>query len=209
MTDLVRHTGQVHRHKAAIVRHGGREFPEGLEPEAGPDDEAALIDWYADGLEALYDVLSSSDPQSLVWTWGKDDHVAFWFRRMAQETAVHRWDAEAAVGEPQPIDTELAADGIDEMLGEFIPGEALAYAGAAGQLSLQCTDAGAGWTVNLRPGAVPSYHARTGPGNATIRGEASNILLFSWRRLGLDDVQLTGNKELAADFWRYLEGPGQ
>ena len=36
---------------------------------------------------------------------------------MAQETAVHRWDAENAVGRPAPIATPLAVDGCDELLG--------------------------------------------------------------------------------------------
>ena len=39
---------------------------------------------------------------------------------MAQETAVHRLDAERAAGREHAIDAELAADGVDEFLFEFL-----------------------------------------------------------------------------------------
>jgi uncharacterized protein (TIGR03083 family) len=209
MAALVVHTGQVHRHKAAIVRDGGREYPKGLEVEPGPPESGDLIDWYLDGLETLINVLVEADPHAAVWSWGSDQHVAFWIRRMAQETAVHRWDAEAAIADPEPIEADLAVDGIEEMLGEFIPGEAIPYEGPRGDLSLQCLDAGAGWTVHLTPGAPPTFNARTGPGNATVRGPASDVLLLLWRRVTLDDVKVSGNEKLAAAFWSYMEAPGQ
>jgi uncharacterized protein (TIGR03083 family) len=206
---LVLHTGQVHRHKTAILRHASLEYPKGLEAEPGPGDEGALVDWYLEGFGHLVDVLEEADPHDPVWSWGSDQHVAFWLRRMTQETAVHRWDAEAAVAEPEPIERDLAVDGIEEMLSEFIPGEGIAYAGKPGDLSLQCTDVGAGWTIHLKAGKVPTHNARTGPGNATIRGEASDLLLLLWRRKGIEDVKVSGKAPLATDFWTYLEGPGQ
>lgn len=209
MAGLLLHTGQVHRHKAAIVRAGERDYPAGLEAEDGPADQSALIDWYLEGLETLINVLVESDPHAPVWSWGSDQHVAFWIRRMAQETAVHRWDAEAAVADPQPIEADLAVDGIDEMLGEFVRGEAIPYKGTKGDLSLQCLDAGAGWTIHLVPEAVPTFNARTGPGKATVRGRASDLLLLLWRRVGLDGVKVSGNEKIAAYFWSYMEGPGQ
>lgn len=42
--------------------------------------------------------------------------LAFWIRRMAHETAVHRVDAAQAVGERWRVDPELAADGVAEAL---------------------------------------------------------------------------------------------
>ena len=37
------------------------------------------------------------------WNWARNapDTAAFWPRRMAQETAVHRWDAQSAAGHPR------------------------------------------------------------------------------------------------------------
>ena len=42
--------------------------------------------------------------------------VHFWRRRMALETLVHRTDAELAVGDVAPMDDDLSADGVDELL---------------------------------------------------------------------------------------------
>jgi hypothetical protein len=42
---------------------------------------------------------------------------------MAHETAVHRFDAELAAGTPTPIEADLAADGVDEILGVMLEGD--------------------------------------------------------------------------------------
>ena len=52
-----------------------------------------------------------------IWpTWAGDRPGSFYPRRMAHETAVHRWDAVGGA-----IDPALAVDGIDEHLGLFAP----------------------------------------------------------------------------------------
>nr|BFE67524.1 hypothetical protein GCM10020092_008250 [Actinoplanes digitatis] len=40
---------------------------------------------------------------------------------MAHEISVHRWDAEAAAGRATPIETKLAADGVNEVLDTWLP----------------------------------------------------------------------------------------
>ncbi len=55
-----------------------------------------------------------------MWTWtGANQNVEWVRRRMAQETAVHRWDAAHAVGQPDDLDALVASDGIDEFLTYF------------------------------------------------------------------------------------------
>ena len=49
-----------------------------------------------------------------------DKTAGFVLRRMAHETAVHRLDAERAAGREHTIDADLASDGIDEFLFEFL-----------------------------------------------------------------------------------------
>ena len=53
-----------------------------------------------------------------MWNWSSiwPDTAAFWPRRMAHETSVHRVDAQQAAGAQLPIDTALATDGVDEFL---------------------------------------------------------------------------------------------
>ena len=49
----------------------------------------------------------------------------FWSRRQAHEIALHRVDMELArpgdAGPPDPIESELACDGIDEFLEQVVP----------------------------------------------------------------------------------------
>ena len=53
------------------------------------------------------------EPGAPAPTWfGPDQTVGFWIRRMAQETVIHRIDAELAAGLPvTPVPGDLAADG--------------------------------------------------------------------------------------------------
>ncbi len=51
-----------------------------------------------------------------MWAFGSLAPAAFWARRQAHETMVHRADAELAAGRPVVLDPELAADAIDEWL---------------------------------------------------------------------------------------------
>ncbi|MST34973.1 maleylpyruvate isomerase family mycothiol-dependent enzyme, partial [Acidimicrobiaceae bacterium USS-CC1] len=158
--DLLEHTGSVHRWAAAVVEGGERVRRRDL--PAGPPGDAVL-DWFAEGLERLTGVLLASDPARRVWSFaaGSPSTVAWWVRRMAQETGMHRRDVEAAGGGAvRGFDPRRAADGIDEYLFDFLPGipdEDLAAlsgpGGGGGSLHLHATDTGVGgggeWVVDL------------------------------------------------------------
>lgn len=117
--DLLSHVLGVYRHKNAAFATGSA--PEGPEDGWGAcddgDDLAELVRTEAAVLRAHLD----RDPSTPAWSWWPPEQtVGFWQRRMAQETAVHRWDADSAVhgtGGAAPIDDLLADDGIDELLG--------------------------------------------------------------------------------------------
>ena len=206
VAELVRHTSEVHRHKAAVIRSDGAAWDR---RERGPEDRAEVLGWYRAGLDDLCELFATTDENSPARTWGTGDTVAWWIRRMAQETAVHRWDAENAVGRGGAIDAALASDGIEEFLGEFIPGEAIPYEGPAGTVHLHCTDVDGEWTVTLRPGTVPTYETGHSKGDAAVRGPAHDLLLFVWRRVGRDAVEVLGDGALVDALWAYLRGPGQ
>ncbi len=112
VADLVWHIGEVHHFWGGVVQRRATEHTEVPKP-ARPAD-ADLLAWYREGLERLADVLAAADPATAVWTWAPQKDVAFIQRRMAQETVVHRVDAELAAGAPTPIDPRLAVDGVDE-----------------------------------------------------------------------------------------------
>jgi uncharacterized protein (TIGR03083 family) len=117
--DLVRHTGVIHRWATAFV---AQRITSPRPPEESPElDGAELLAWFEDGHAALTRTLASADPEADCWHFlPAPSPVAFWARRQAHETAVHRLDAEAARGgEPGSFDAEFAADGIDELLRGF------------------------------------------------------------------------------------------
>jgi hypothetical protein len=72
--------------------------------------------------------------------------AAFWFRRMAHETAVHRWDAQLAVRLPEPLESKLAADTVAEALDTFLPsGRQRSPHNLTGLVHLTATDLGQEW----------------------------------------------------------------
>jgi uncharacterized protein (TIGR03083 family) len=117
VADLVAHTAAVYDDKIKCMV-GGKEptdftgkAPEGTDP----------LDWFDNRLAALVAELTARGPEAYSVTWYPPDQtVGFWYRRMAQETLVHRIDAELAAGRTPAADEALALDGIDEKLRVFL-----------------------------------------------------------------------------------------
>src|SRR5690606_38359340 len=107
------HVGTVHRFWTHILANR-LQVPEGPGVERPPDED--LPGFVRAGVEPLVAAVRATDPDTPIWTWSSQQDAAFVPRRMAHETGVHRWDAEAAVGSPRPIEPRLAVDGIDELL---------------------------------------------------------------------------------------------
>lgn len=212
--DLLRHVTHVYLHKVACLRLG-RE-PQGWPPpHDGQPAPAGLRAAYGE-LTGEFDRRSTSEP---AFTWCEPDQtVGFWLRRMAQETLIHRYDAELAAGTTSAIPTDLAGDGVDEfmvvMAGYLTrrhaddDGVARALAGTGGRaLAVRCGELGwlaepgpAGVTVTRQP-AEPAAAELAAP--VAVRGEPAAVLLWLWHRAGDDTVTLTGDPaELAA--WRAL-----
>jgi len=121
--DLLRHIGYVHRwatgYVAGQLTEMVPELPEADQLAGGPADDK-LIDWYIGGLTALRDALDGADPALAAWTFlPARSPLAFWARRQAHETAIHRADAELAAGGWPGYPAGLAADGVDELLTGF------------------------------------------------------------------------------------------
>jgi len=161
----------------------------------------ALVQAFREGAEALVRELSSADPDTPVWTFSSTNRTAsFWQRRRAQETSVHRYDAQLAAGAPTPLDAVLAADGIDEFLTVFLPRLADNFADVGdATVHLHCTDVEGEWLVARRDGefTVTREHAK---GDVAARGSASDLLLFLWGRVAADALEVFGDAELLARF---------
>jgi len=191
VTDLLRHVGKIHRWVARVLATGDMNVPrpEGTAPR-GPE----LFEWVETGADELLAVGTEVGPTAPVSNWAQQTPVAaFWFRRMANEVAVHAWDARNAAGDPEPIEAELAADAIDEWLtvmGPMRPPE-----GLTGTLHIHCTDANRDWTVDLAAFATQRGSAEA---DAELRGPASGILLRLLNRS--DEGEVRGDPGVLAQW---------
>lgn len=211
--DLVRHTGYVHRWAASYVRDARVTMLGDDEEEAVvgqmPDD-GALLQWFREGHSALVATLRAAPADLTCWHFLQaPSPLAFWARRQAHETAIHRSDAEAATGEIAGVSCEFALDGIDELLLGF-------YARRGGRLRadetrsllVQATDVpGAGfaapataWTVEIGPDGATPRRGEAGA-DCVLRGPASDLYLALWNRRSTDDLSVEGD-HLVLNLWR-------
>ena len=79
------------------------------------------IDWYEETLEELLRELRDADPATTVWSFGPEENIGYWERRMVVETGVHRWDGEQAVTRNEPLTDLVAEAGLDEFAGTWLP----------------------------------------------------------------------------------------
>lgn len=162
-------------------------------------DPAVLVE---ELLDDLVDHLSEVDPDTPVWNWSPEADVAsFWARRMAHESAVHRFDAQRAHGVAQPIDGELATDGIDELLDVLVP-RVLSRDGTSlptGGLVLVADQDSTEWPLRLHPDRIERLDVA--PSDATtVTGTTSALLLVLYGRVPLDRVQVNGDQDLLKAF---------
>jgi uncharacterized protein (TIGR03083 family) len=189
---LLLHIGDVHRWSATIVRE---RWPERLQREfEGPAGRDELLAWYREGCAALIETLSAGSPQDVFWFWGPAPNaLAFWARRQANETAVHRCDAESARGPITPLTTVDALDALDEWFGLAVR-RARAPEGGGRILRMVATDGAATW--NLILGDRVEVTSDRGRGHCELRGTASDLYLWSMNRRGTDGIIVSGDDTL-------------
>ncbi|HET6951455.1 MAG TPA: maleylpyruvate isomerase N-terminal domain-containing protein [Acidimicrobiales bacterium] len=196
---LVGHVGRVYRWTAGWVATGGSV------DLARPPSGSAVIGWTRTGLDEVVDALAEGDPDDEVATWAGPQPSIFWPRRMALETAVHRFDGQGAVGVGEPVATDLAIEGVDEILTVLLPYRGVGDLDGAGvTLHLHATDPdidGGEWLVSL-PAAggltVEHVHAK---GDVAVRAGASDLLLLLNNRVGPERAEVFGDATLL-DRWR-------
>jgi uncharacterized protein (TIGR03083 family) len=113
---------------------------------------------------------------------------------MAHETAVHRWDAQLAMGKTRPIDGDLAADGIDEFLEHFLEARQ-PITGTGEVIHMHRTDGAGEWLVRLTPTGAEVSHGHE-KGSAAVRGKGSDLLLTLWRRLESEYLEVFGDRSI-------------
>lgn len=212
--DLLRHTGYIHRWAARhITERPASVLPGPPEAEIlkeGPADPE-LLAWFRAGHAALVQTLSTADPALECATFmAAPCPLAFWARRQAHETAVHRADAESAVGLLPAYPAEFAADGIDELIMGFAARTKYRPVTDAesGRLRVLAADTGDAWSVDAHDGRMQPRRDNgedlTGDAAAsTVSGPASGLYLFLWHRADAAraGVTVTGDPDLL-DCWQ-------
>jgi uncharacterized protein (TIGR03083 family) len=185
---------QVYANVTLYVSTRASSRPEVLPtmPEGDP------VELLADQLDALVAALGDTAADTPIWTWVFDapDAAIFWARRMAHESAIHRFDAQNAHGIRQPIDAELATDGIDELIDIVVPRVYARdhVAGPTGTIALRATD-GESWLLELTADGVRRSEVMESP-EATATGTASALLLALYTRLPWTSLELSGDTDL-------------
>jgi uncharacterized protein (TIGR03083 family) len=171
VADLGEHLTDVHRWALGQLTGEGQES---LPP-------ADLADRFRAGADKLIGALRTRTADTACTAIYPPDTAATWARRQAQETAIHLWDAQRALGGDPRLQAELATDGVREVVDDLYPRQV--RLGRVEPLTepvvFAFTDA---------PG-----EAVLGGGEPAVRvaGRAEDLLLVLWGRRTPEMVHLT------------------
>ena len=199
--DLLLHLGRVYCRAHSLVGERSTS-PQDYPPE--PPEGTDPIEFLTDALDDLVEALTSADADTPVWNWsGESQTAAFWARRMAHESAVHRYDAQRAHGVAQPIDDDLARDGLDEMIDILLPRIVVRDEVSLPSATYVLTAAEEGdWVVRLGPDGVERLEVAK-DADVTVRGTPSALLLAAYNRIRWSSLETEGDATLL-DEWSQL-----
>jgi uncharacterized protein (TIGR03083 family) len=203
--DLVRHLGGVHRWATSYVVTGNtspsNEKADVLHFAAISDRE--LLPAYRSAHAALVEALAGAPPDLNCWAFlGAPSPLAFWTRRQAHETTIHRVDAEIAAGMASACAPDFSADGVDELLFGFLSRtRGRLVCDPAVSLAVRATDTGDAWTIRIeRDRRVVT--AGAGEADCTVSGPAAELYLLLWnRRTAGEGLSVEGNHRVLR-LWR-------
>jgi uncharacterized protein (TIGR03083 family) len=176
LRDLAHHLGRVQRFWAATVRVGADVDPTRPADETLPTGNAELAAWMRASTVDLLDALRVAPADQPAWVWWRDRRTAGAIaRHQVQEAAVHRWDAQSAVGAPEPLAATVADDGVEEFL--WIARQLREPA----PITFVATDSGRAFPV------------ADGPTTVTVSASASDLVLLLYGRIPADAVDVSGD----------------
>jgi hypothetical protein len=213
---LVAHQGMVHRWAAATLRgEVATETRWEHEGATSPDP----LEWLRDGaVEVVSTIMNApEDVDALVFLADAGSPREFWARRQCHETTIHAVDAlSASLGRyPKATDapwitTEVALDGIDELLTGFLPRPVSRLRSEEPQrIVVRPAGAPVAWVVSVSeappcterlPAADADRRVGGGGGHAgetVLEGDPVALYLSLWNRS--DDVSATGDWALWRD----------
>ncbi|GAA1853546.1 maleylpyruvate isomerase family mycothiol-dependent enzyme [Asanoa iriomotensis] len=196
--DLARHLGEGRHKWARIVAAGPAAAPPPAPEVVAPQERAALLAWLAAATQHLLDALRSAGPDRGCWTWWDTSQspqtAGAVARHQLQELAVHTYDAQVTLGDPQPLPEEVALDGVDEFLSTCVatttpwPHEpaTVDYHDAEGRSWRLWLSADGARTARVSEPATTA--------GASAQGTASELVLFFYGRLPVESMKVDGDR---------------
>ena len=200
--EVLGHLGGVHHRFTTCLRGEITEWP-GRESVDVPTD--GLVDWYRTTMAELVGTLGSIQLDAAFVTWAGEQDGHWILRRLANETAVHRWDIEAASGRPDGIDPPLAIEIIDEFLTDIVDARGLpgvddisAHDGATLHLHATDTDTGE-WFLTVTSAGL-HMDRRHDKGDVALRGLSGELALWLNGRIPASRLDAFG-EPANIDWW--------
>lgn len=211
--DVVAHLASKLRWTDILVRSRASEPVTYEEGRRTSDNVAPAL---TQAVTALLETFAEVPLDETVWSPTGDNTAGMWMRHAALETAMHRWDVEAAfvadgqrVAPPAAPSAELASSGIDEILSLAT----YAVPGGGETMHLHATDDATGhdpgdatageWFVTFGQKRL-LVERRHQKGDVAVRASAADLLLMLWGRRAWsgDDYEVFGD-ELILDRWQH------
>jgi uncharacterized protein (TIGR03083 family) len=210
---LIAHQGMVHRWAAGLLAGKSRDTG-ALEREGRSAVDP--VEWLRDGAIELAGALSRAPETVAAPVFLKDapSPRAFWARRQCHETTIHAIDAMAAASGTAPdpaltwVGSDLALDGIDELLCGFLPrSKSTLRSEEPVSFAVRPDEGERGWLVQVTAEpAVTTVLARSAAeldaADQQVTGPAVDLYLRLWNRAPVsDDDNLALWREKARVTW--------
>ena len=193
LADLQQHLVQGRRKWAAIVAAGPADAPPDKSVwETSPEDQDL-----AAATQDLLDALTKAGPDGRCWTWWdrsvSPETAGAVARHQVQELTVHTYDAQLALGDPQPLPVDIALDGVDEFLLTCCAGD-YHWPYEPASVAYYATE-GRSWWLTL---AADGVRIGTPDGTPDVSAEATagELVLFFYNRVSMDDVKVVGDRRI-------------
>jgi uncharacterized protein (TIGR03083 family) len=201
LRDLLVHVGQVQRFWSVVVAAGPAGGPPPPDRRGDMEPHGDLLDWSAESTRMLLAALGEAGPDAECWTWwplsDAPQTAGAVARHQVQEASVHAYDAQEAIGKPEPVPAAAAVDGVGEFL-QVTYGAEGAWPHRAARVAFEASE-GPSWILDLTPEGAKLDPAAGGEPSTTVSGSASDLLLALFGRVPLDRLRVDGDATVLAE----------
>ena len=204
VTDLIGHLGGFYDWIGTHVTRGVTPAPEVTRQPTGVPAGVDPRAWWDERYAAALATLEGVEEDLPAWNpMPAPKKAAFWLRRAAHLTTLHRWDAQMTIGLSEPIEAKLAVDGLAELLDTLLPaGRGTGPRDRFGMIHLVASDLQHEWFVRLRGEGLALLDTDTildsddHRARVLASGSASDLLLALHGRIPFDTLEITGERSL-------------